>query len=63
MTWGELEGSLAIYGIRLTRYQAWQILRTDPPEKVAGAYRYEMKHMSLIRNHFKGKDTNGLAAG
>jgi hypothetical protein len=64
MTWGEFEGSLAIFGIRLTRYQAWQILRTDPPEKVNKVYRYEMKHLSLIREHLIGKDdADGLAAG
>jgi hypothetical protein len=63
MTWGEFDGSLRIFGVAVTPYQVRRILAADPPEKANGAYRYEMKHLSLVREHITGKDTDGLAAG
>jgi hypothetical protein len=62
MTWGEFEGSLAIFGIRTTPYFVRKILAADPPAKVNKVYRYEMRHLEMVRKHLQEQD-NGMAVG
>jgi hypothetical protein len=49
MTWGEFQESLGIYGIQVPRYVVRQALAADPPAKVNNGYRYEMKHIEMVR--------------
>ena len=53
MTWGEFEESLAILGLRPTHYLVKQILRADPPAKVNGAYRYEVRHVGMVQDYYR----------
>jgi len=53
MTWGEFAESLAlIHGLRPTPYHVKKLLAADPPEKVNGGYRYEPRHLALVRDHY-----------
>ena len=55
MTWGEFDGLLRQLGLTMSYYHAMRALKTKPPEKVAGAKRFEECHVQLAAEYARGK--------
>lgn len=53
MTWGEFQESLAIFDLRPSHFVVKRILAGDPPAKVNGAYRYEMRHLETVQDYYR----------
>jgi hypothetical protein len=61
MTWGEFAESLAlIHGLRPTHYLVKQILAADPPAKVNGGYRYEMRHLGMVQDYYRNPEAGAM---
>lgn len=55
MTWGEFEESMRILGIRISRFKVRDVLAHDPPAKVSGGLRYEMRHLGIVSDWAKAE--------